>query len=132
MSYENNQSLEIKFKPPMLKQVTKEQQNNYFEEKYGSIAPIFINWRNSKVDDFGRHIFPIENLEKMMNFYQKDKLQPKIGMLLQILGRCSAEDIEELMQGLKKNEINNQVAGNIGKLRENQLGVKSFNSPNRP
>jgi hypothetical protein len=109
----------------MLKQVTKEEQLQYFKEEYGSIAEIFMNWRDSKVDDFGRHLFPIDNLEKMMKFYQKDKLQPKISMLLQILGRCSEEDVAVLMGELKKDELRIQAASNIHKVRESTIDKKS-------
>jgi hypothetical protein len=132
MSQENSQTLEIKFKSPMLKQVTKAEQDQYFQEEYGSIAKIFIKWRDTKVDDFGRHLCPVENLEKMMKFYQKEKLQPKIGMLLQILGRCGEEDIATLLTELKKDDLRIQAFGNIGKMRESQVVSKSTNALNKP
>jgi hypothetical protein len=133
MSQIDSQSLEIKFKNQMVTQVTKEQQMQYFKEEYGSIAEIFMKWRDSTVDDFGRHLFPMENLEKMMKFYQKDKLQPKISMLLQILGRCSEEDIAVLMGELKKDELRIQAAGKINKVRQNQTENKATaSSINKP
>ena len=126
MSQINAQSLEIKFKNSMLN--TKEEQEKYFSEEYGSVAKIFVNWRESRTDDFGRHLFPLENLEKMMRFYQKDKLQPKISMLLQILGRCSEEDIGLLMKDLKKYEAANQMASKLDKMRDTQSTVRPLNT----
>lgn len=126
MSQLNAPSLEIKFKNSMLN--TKEEQEKYFSEEFGSVAKIFVNWRESRTDDFGRHLFPLENLEKMMRFYQNDKLQPKISMLLQILGRCSEEDIGLLLKDLKKHEATNQVASNIDKMRDNQPAVRPLNT----
>ncbi len=123
----NIQSLEIKFNS-MSKPKTKEEQEKYFEEEYGSIAKVFMKWRDSKVDDFGRHLFPLDNLEKMIKFYKKDKLQPKIGMLLQILGRCSEEDIGDLMTNLKKHDTAMQMANNLSKMRDTQSSVKPLNT----
>jgi len=132
MSQLSTKSLEIQFKSSMSKQKTIEEQEKYFEEEYGSIAKVFVKWRESQVDDFGRHRFPIDNLEKMMKFYNKDKLQPKIGMLLQVFARCGSEEIEVLMADLKKNELSNQAVGNIGKFREIQENNKSVNSLSKP